>query len=270
METVTSQDGTRIAYDRAGSGPALILVGGATALRRYMGDFVTALAPHFTVFNYDRRGRGDSGDTQPYAVEREVEDIAALAAVGSANGAGGGRAYLFGWSSGAVLALEAASRLPGRIRKLALYEPPFILDGSRPPVPADYVPHLNELIGAGKRAEAVEYFFKDAMLLPPEMLAGMQASPMWSDLLSVSHTIAYDGLVMGDTMRGRPLDTTRWAGASLPVLVVTGGASPAFFHTAARALAAGLPHAEHLVLPGQTHGVEPAALAPALVEFFHD
>jgi pimeloyl-ACP methyl ester carboxylesterase len=215
------------------------------------------------VLNYDRRGRGDSGDTLPYAVQREVEDIQALAE------SAGGSANLVGWSSGAVLALEAACRLPGRIQKLAMYEPPFIVDGSRPPVPADYVPHLTELNNAGKRAEAAEYFLTAAMLLPPEYIAGLKASPNWNDLLSVAHTIAYDGLVMGDSMRGKPLDTSRWAGANLPVLVITGGASPEFFHSAAKALVAGLPNARHSVLPGQSHGVEAAALAPLLVEFFH-
>jgi pimeloyl-ACP methyl ester carboxylesterase len=151
MKTVTSNDGTTIAYDQTGSGPAVILVGGALSERWAAADLAALLAPHFTVVNYDRRGRADSGDTTPYAVEREIEDLdAILRAVG-------GTASLFGKSSGAMLCLRSAARgLP--ITRLALYEPPLIVDDTRPPVPADYVPHLGELAPSGRRDEAVEYF----------------------------------------------------------------------------------------------------------------
>ncbi len=148
MRKAISRDGTAIAFDQSGQGSALILVAGATATRLDEAALSAHLAPHFTVFAYDRRGRGDSSDTAPYAVEREVEDIEAL--INEA----GGSAFVFGHSSGAVLALEAARLHPGKIEKLALYEPPFILDDSRPPVPQDYVPHLNELIAAGRRGRS--------------------------------------------------------------------------------------------------------------------
>src|SRR6266516_1541961 len=152
MRNVRSSDGTSIAFDRSGQGPALILVAGATATRAAEAAISAHLAPHFTVFAYDRRGRGDSGDTPPYAVELEVEDIETLITEA------GGSAFVFGHSSGAVLALEAARLLPSKITKLALYEPPFIIDDSRPPMPQDAAPHLMELISSGRRGEAVEYF----------------------------------------------------------------------------------------------------------------
>lgn len=214
------------------------------------------------MFNYDRRGRGDSGDTPPYAVEREVEDIEALTE------AGGGSARIYGLSSGAVLALEATSRLRAKIKKAALYEPPFIVDDSRPPIPGDYVQHLTERSSAGRRDEAAEYFLTVAMCLPAEYLAATKADPSWAQLTAVAHTLAYDGAIIGDTMSGRPLRTERWASAAAPTLVMGGGLSPDFFHAAAKALVAGLPHAQHRVLEGQSHGVAPEALAPVLEEFF--
>src|SRR5947209_14019816 len=183
MNKVISKDGTPIAFDRSGHGPALILVSPATATRSAAEGLSAHLAPHFTVLAYDRRGRGDSGDTPPYAVEREVEDIDVLITEA------GGSAFVFGHSSSAVLALEAARLLGGKIKKLAIYEPPFIIDDSRPPVPQDYVPHLNELIAAGRREEAVEYFMTDAMLVPAEMIAQMRNSPMWAQIEAVAHTI---------------------------------------------------------------------------------
>ena len=261
MRTVRSKDGTPIAFDQSGQGPTLILVNGATATRLAAVSLAAALVPHFTVFAYDRRGRGDSGDTLPYAVEREVEDIDALISEA------GGSACVFGHSSGAVLALEAARLLPNKIEKLALYEPPFIIDDSRPPVPSDYVAHLNELLAAGRRRETVEYFFSDAMRLPAEMLAQMQQSPMWPQLEAVAHTIPYDGTIMGDTMRGNPATLRKWAAVSVPTLVMVGGASPTFFHTGTRALAELLPHAQYRALAGQNHGPADDVLVPALQAF---
>src|SRR5438552_8556454 len=162
MRKVISRDGTPIAFDQSGQGPALILVAGATATRLSEASLATVLAPHFTVFAYDRRGRGESGDTAPYAVEREVEDLDAL--INEA----GGSAFVFGHSSGAVLALEAARLLPTKITKLAVYEPPFIVDDSRPPVPENYVTRLTELISSGRRGEAVEYYMTRALRVPVE------------------------------------------------------------------------------------------------------
>src|SRR5216684_21717 len=233
MKKVQSADGTTIAFDQLGMGPAVILVGGALE-QRAMDSETAQLAPllaqHFTVFHYDRRGRGDSSDTLPYAVEREVEDIEAL--INEA----GGSAFVFGHSSGAVLALEAARLLPIKITKLAVYEPPFIIDDSRPPVPQDYVAHLNELIAAGRRSEAVEYFMTDAMLVPAEMVTQMRNTPMWPQLEPVAHTIPYDGTIRGDTMSGNPSTLRKWASVTVPTLVIVGGASPAFFHNGTQAL----------------------------------
>lgn len=262
MRKVTSKDGTPIAFDQSGQGPAIILVAGATATRLAEVPLAAALAPHFTVFSYDRRGRGDSGDTAPYAVEREVEDIDALITEA------GGLAFVFGHSSGAVLSLEAARLLGGRIEKLAMYEPPFIIDNSRPPVPQDYVPHLNELIAAGRRSEAVEYFMTDAILVPAEMVAQMRNSPMWPQIEAVAHTIPYDCTIMGDTMSGNPSTLRKWASVTVPTLVMVGGASPAFFHHGAQTLVDILPNAKSRVLAGQDHGPADEVLTPALVEFF--
>lgn len=264
MNTVTSRDGTPIAFDRFGEGPALILVGGASSQRKDATPMAEYLAPklHFTIYSYDRRGRGDSGDTPPYAVEREVEDIAALIADA------GGSAYVFGHSSGAVLALEAARLLGDAIPKLALYEPPFIVDDSRPPVPSDYVEHLNELIAAGRRGDALEYMMVRAVGMPAEMVAAMRSDPMWPGLEAVAHTLAYDGTIMGDTMRGNPAPLKRWTSVTTPTLVMDGGESPAFMHNGAQALVDVLPNAQRQTLAGQTHGAAPEVLAPVLEEFF--
>ncbi|HOA25450.1 MAG TPA: alpha/beta hydrolase [Aggregatilineales bacterium] len=278
MSTVTSRDGTIIGYDRIGEGPPLILVGGALAMRPSTGEnpFARLLSERFTVIDYDRRGRGESTDTPPYAVEREVEDIEALI------DATGGTAFVHGFSSGAVLALEAASRLADKVARLSLYEPPLILDDSRPPLPADYVERLNAAIADGQPGTAVEIFMVDAVGIPREFVAGMRNAPpaaapaddeamqppSWSDLEKVAHTLAYDGLIVREFMQGKPLPAGQWASVTAPTLVITGGDSEPFFHTAAKAIVSNLPHAEHRVLPGQTHAVAPAALVPVLIEFF--
>ncbi len=262
MRTVISKDSTPIAFDQSGQGPAIILVAPATATRLDQASLAAALAPQFTVFAYDRRGRGDSGDTTPYAVEREVEDIDALITEA------GGSAYVFGHSSGAVLGLEAARLLESRIKKLAMYEPPFIIDDSRPPMPQDYVPHLNKLIAAGRRGEAVEYFMTNMMLMPAGMVAQIRSTPMWPQIEVVAHTIPYDGTIMGDTMSGNPATLRKWASVTTPTLVMVGGASPAFFHNGAQALVDILPNAKLDVLAGQDHGPADGVLAPVLVEFF--
>jgi pimeloyl-ACP methyl ester carboxylesterase len=267
MRKVISKDGTAIAFDKTGHGPVVILVGGALGVRSHpmFSQLVELLSGQFTVFNYDRRGRGDSGDTPPYAVTREVEDIEAL--IDEA----GGSANVYGISSGAVLALEAASKLPHKVKKLALYEPPFIIDDSRPPVPKDYVEQLNAAIAAGRPDSAVEIFMTKALLIPDEYVAPMRADPSWREMEKVAHTLAYDGIIMGNAMSGKPLPAERvkqWAKAAMPTLVMTGGNSEAFFHSGAKALVAGLPNAKHRVLEGQDHAVSSEALAPVLVEFF--
>jgi pimeloyl-ACP methyl ester carboxylesterase len=198
--SVRSADGTRIVFDVTGHGSPLVLVGAAMqyrALESSQSELAEALAPRFTVYVYDRRGRGESGDTPPYAVERELEDLEAVI------GAAGGTAHVMGGSSGAVLSLRAAAH-GLMIGRLALYEPPFIVDDSRPPVPSDeYVGRLDELIAAGRRRQAVEYFLTFAVRVPPEMLGEMRRTPIWPAMESVAHTLAYDGRIMGETMSGR-------------------------------------------------------------------
>jgi pimeloyl-ACP methyl ester carboxylesterase len=261
VHTVTSGDGTTIAFDRSGEGPALILVGGALATRRAAVPLAEALAPHFTVFGYDRRGRGDSGDTAPYAVEREVEDIAAL--IDEA----GGSAFVFGHSSGAVLALHAAARGLA-IPKLALHEPPFIVDDSRPPLLKDYVSRLDELLASGRRGDAVEYMMTRGVGTPAEAVAQMRQDAMWPALEAVAHTLAYDFTIMGDTVSGSPLPLRRWAAVTVPTLVMDGGASPAYLRNGVQALVDVLPNARRQTLEGQTHGVAPEVLVPVLRQFF--
>lgn len=278
MQRVFSQDGTQIAYDVAGDGPALILVGGALSFRGFEGarEMLALLAPRFTVINFDRRGRGDSGDTLPYAVEREVEDIEALI------DAAGGTAYLYGTSSGAVLALEAASRLPDKVRSLLMYEPPLILDDRHPPVTADYVQRLERAVAEGRRGDAVALFMTEAVGVPEQVVAAMrygdpndiggngngQTPPEWAGLEKVAHTLLYDQAVAGPTMRGESSLPARWAQATMPVLVVVGSKSAPFFHSGAQTLVEHLPNAQYRVLEGQDHAVAPAAISRLIAGFF--
>jgi len=256
MNRVTSSDGTTIAFDRLGEGPAVILVCGASTDRMANATLATLLSPHFTVFNYDRRGRGDSGDTAPYAVEREVEDIGAVIE------AAGGSAFLYGTSSGAALALEAAASGLA-VRKLALWEPPFILDESRRP-PADLVERYDEMIAAGRRGDAVEYFMSKVVGLPPEFVAYARTQPFWQAQEALAHTLAYDATVMGDYS----LPVERAAAVTIPTLVIADGMSFPFIRETARAPAEVFPDGRHRTLEGQEHNVDPAVLAPVLMEFF--
>ena len=261
MNTATSKDGTTIAFGTSGEGPPLIVVGGALSDRRAAATLAQLLAPSFTVYAYDRRGRGDSGDTPPYAVEREVEDLQAL--VDHA----GGTVFALGHSSGAVLALEAALETRG-ITKLVLYEPPFIVDDSRPPVPGDFVEHLKELIATGRPGEAVEYFMTEGVGAPAETIPSMRESPFWPSLEALAHTLWYDVVIMGDNMVGKPLTAERWSSVTIPTLVIDGGASPPSLRNAAQQLADLLPNGRRLTMEGQTHEVDPALLAPVLTELF--
>jgi pimeloyl-ACP methyl ester carboxylesterase len=263
MEAARSKDGTTIAFDRSGGGPSVVLIGGALSDRAAAVELVEELSPRFTVIAYDRRGRGDSEDTPPYSVDREVEDVEALIV------AAGGRAHVFGHSSGAVLALETARAFRDRITSLALYEPPFIVDDSRPPLPAEHVTRLERLVSAGRRGDAVEYFLRTGPRVPPEVVAGMRGEPFWPSLESVAHTLAYDGTIMGDTMGGSPDPLRRWASVEAPTLVMDGGASPGWQRNAVRALVAVIPGARHRTLEGQGHGPDSKVLAPALEAFFN-
>ena len=266
VRTVKSKDGTAIAFEKSGSGPVVILVSGALSDRRGGAGLAAQLARHFTVINYDRRGRGDSGDTPPYAVAREVEDIEAL--IDHA----GGSAHLFGASSGAALALEAASRLPGKVKRAALFEPPFVSDDSRAPMPADLATRLEGMLASGRRGDAVDYFMTNAVLVPPEVVAQMRGSPMWPAAEKLAHTLPYDMAVMGDTLFGKPLPADRWKSARMPVLVLDGGKSGAWLRNSARSLSEVLPGAKLRTLEGQDHSapsMAPQVLAPVLIDFFN-
>jgi pimeloyl-ACP methyl ester carboxylesterase len=262
MRKAVSKDGTRIAFDRSGQGPALILVGGALSQRSDNGPLVELLAKRFTVFSYDRRGRGDSGDTAPYAVQREVEDIDAL--INEA----GGEVFVYGKSSGAVLALEASNTLAAKIRKLALYEPPLIVDDGRPPPPEGYAKQLDTLIAEGRPGDAIEYFMTKVVGMPAEAVAPMRKAPAWPKMEAMAHTLAYDVAIAGDTMSGKPLPAERWVSATAPTLVMDGGASPEWMRRGAAALTGVLPNAQHRTLADQTHEVKPEVIAPALEQFF--
>ncbi len=259
----SSLDGTDIAYENFGSGPAVVLVSPAGADRSFGTQTAALMAQDFTAITYDRRGRGESSDTAPYAVEREIEDLGAVI------DAAGGSACVAGGSSGAVLALRgAAAGLT--IRKLALYEPPFILDESRPPLPSDYVAQLDARITAGKRAEAVEYYLTVALGIPADMLAQMRELDYWPQMETLAHTLAYDGRIIGDTMSGKPGVLKQWHAMRVPTLVMDGGESPSSLRAAAEKLSHILPNARYMTLPGQTHGVEAEPLADALTKFFAD
>ena len=218
------------------------------------------LAPHFTVFTYDRRGRGESGDTRPYAVQREIEDIEALA------GEAGGEVFVWGISSGAFLALEAAKKTRS-IRKLALYEAPFIVDDSRPTTEDDWL-RIRDAITAGDRGAAVRLFLK-SVGVPAVVIAVMRWMPIWPKLEAVAETLPYDGALVENDQKGKALTASRWASVTIPTLVMDGAKSPQWMRNGTLALAKILPKAQYRTLPGQTHNVNAKALAPALIAFFN-
>lgn len=213
-----------------------------------------------TVYNYDRRGRGDSTDTAPYAVQREIEDLATVRA------AVDGPAAVFGGSSGAMLALEAAAAGLDAER-LVLWEPPCVVDDSRPPIPSGFAGELAAMIAAGRRGDAIEAYTVRGALLPVEAIAGLRQSPMWAATEALAQTLVHDAAIMDGAMAGRPLTGDRWLRATTPVLVLSGGASPRWMAAGAAQVAEVLPDARLRVLAGQAHNVEPQALAPALLEF---
>lgn len=264
MKTTRSSDGTTIAYDTAGTGPRLVLVDGALCTRRIGPGkgLARLLAEHFTVINYDRRGRGDSGDAVEYAIEREVEDLEAVIETA------GGNAFVFGQSSGAVLALHAAARLP-QITGLAVYEAPFIVDDTRAPTGPEYHEKVTELLARGKRGPAVRLFL-ELVGLPAVLVAGMRLTPLWPRLKAVANTLPYDSLITVEHQQGQPLSPDRWAPVRQRTLVLCGGDSDAWMRNAMQALADTLPHATHRMLDGQTHNLRPKIVAPELVRFFRD
>jgi pimeloyl-ACP methyl ester carboxylesterase len=266
MNTVRSADGTTIAYTRVGQGPPLILVDGALCSRSFgpMPKLAERLTSHFTVFTYDRRGRGESGNTgnstAPYEPDREVEDLEALVALA------GETVYVYGTSSGAALALEAAKHIRS-ITKLAVYEPPFIVDDTRPPLPEDYLRRLKTLVTSGQNGDAIKMFMR-FVGTPAFFTAIMPLTPFWGKLKAVAPTLPYDITILHDHQQGMPLTPEEWAAIKAPTLVAAGGKSPAWMTNGTRALASALPDATYRTLPGQNHMVKAQAIAPVLTEFF--
>jgi pimeloyl-ACP methyl ester carboxylesterase len=251
MQTVKSADGTTIAFDQSGNGPALILVAAAFNDRSSTKTLAAGLGSAFTVYEYDRRGRGDSGDTPAYAVEREVEDLAALVVEA------GGSAFLFGHSSGAALALEAsAAGVP--VRKLAVYEPPYT-EGPT----AEFAAELAELVKAGRRAEATERFLA-LVGTPAQVIDQMKGAPYWSQMESFAPTLPYEVTLCN----GGAVPVDRLSKITAPTLVLAGGASPPWAAECARTVASSIPGGEQLVLEGQGHGAADDVLIPVLTKFF--
>jgi pimeloyl-ACP methyl ester carboxylesterase len=262
MPTTRSKDGTLIAFEEQGQGPSLLLVDGALCHRAVgpMKEIAALLSKDFTVYIYDRRGRGESGDTAPWAIDREVEDIEALIREA------GGSACVMGISSGAALALEAARR-GAQIRRLALYEAPFVVDREYPPIGIDYLPTLKSLVADDKRGAAVKHFMR-RVGVPRLMLGVMPLMPMWKKLTAVAPTLVYDISIVEPFQQGRPLPADRWSGMTMPALVIDGSKSPAWIRSGMRALASAVPGARYQTLPGQTHMVKAPVLAPVLAGFF--
>lgn len=268
MKKVNSKDGTSIAYDQTGQGPMVILVSGAFSYRKYSGAIQLAklLAPHFTVINYDRRGRGDSTDTQPYLVEREVEDLKAL--IDTA----GGSAYVWGLSSGAALALRAAAN-GLNITKLAVHEPPFIVEVNDRRPPVDFIAHVTDLIAADRRGEAIKYFMVEGMGAPGFVIPLMRLMPgVWPRLMAVANTLPYDAKLLEGYASGKPLSGKEWTSVTMPTLVMAGSESPVLFHHAAEALTKALPNARLLLKKGlgHTRSLSPEIIAPVLIDFFEN
>ncbi len=259
---VVSGDGTRIAYTRRGHGAPVILVDGALCSESMgpMPKLAELLADRFTVFTYNRRGRGPSGDVLPYAVEREVEDLEAMIAEA------GAAANVFGHSSGAALALEAAKRI-STIEKLVLYEAPFIVDDRRDPLPRDFGGRLSVMVAADRRGDAVKAFMR-FVGVPRVFLALMPVTPMWSKLKAVAHTIPYDIVIVSPHQTGAPLPADEWTSVNVPTVVIDGGKSPAWMRAGNRALAKVVPGAEYRTLAGQTHMLKQRVAAPVLAEIF--
>ncbi|MFF0447200.1 alpha/beta fold hydrolase [Streptomyces sp. NPDC004609] len=256
LHKARSDDGTVIAYERRGEGPSVVLVSGALCTAATEAPLASLLASRFTVFTYDRRGRGGSGDTAPYAVEREIEDLAVV--IDEA----GGSARVHGMSSGGVLALRAsAAGLP--ITQLSLYEPPFDPAARSGTQPTPYGERLRDALAADKRGDALALFLGETGM-PAEMLAGMRQSPVWAALEAVAHTLGYDHEVMGD----RALPACLLHEVPMRTMVIDGGSSPSWMRESARLAADALPRGCHRTLTGQTHEVAPHVLAPVLEEFF--
>jgi pimeloyl-ACP methyl ester carboxylesterase len=260
MNTLSSPDGTTIAYHHCGEGPALILVDGALTVHSSgSGELARLLAPHFTVYGFDRRGRGASGDTPPYAVDREIDDIEAL--IDHA----GGPAFLYGHSSGGPLAMRAAIRLGGKVTKIAMYEPPYNNDPGAQEPWSRYLRQLSQALAEGRRGDAVALFLR-FVGTPAERVEAMRRAPSWPGMEAVAPTLAYDHAAI----MGEPWSVPAGLASRVPVpaLVMAGDAGLPFMPGAARALSQAIPRGELRTLAGQAHEVMPEVLAPVLVEFF--
>ncbi|MEQ1770511.1 MAG: alpha/beta hydrolase [Devosia sp.] len=262
MPFVTSKDGTQIGYSVIGSGPAIVLVDGAMCWRD-MGPstpLAAELKDRFTVYTYDRRGRGESGDTKPYSTQREVEDVAAVIA------AAGGTVAIYAISSGVALALEAANSLPG-ITSMVLYEAPMFTDGTRKPVPGDYVQRMEQLVASGDNAGAVKHFMQNGIGIPWFGLLMMQLFGMFKKMAPVGPTLPYDTAFVYPFWTYKPLPANRWPNVTVPVLTMGGSKSDEWMQNAQKAIAANLPNARHETLQGQNHMVAATAIAPRIKEF---
>lgn len=261
MDSVSSRDGTSIAYDMAGAGPALILVDGALTVHSSGGksELARLLAPRFTVYGYDRRGRGNSGDTLPYAVDREIDDIEAL--IDHA----GGLAALYGHSSGGPLAMLAAIRLGSKVSKIAMYEAPYNNDPHAAQSWSQYLRQLGEALAENRRGDAVALFMR-FVGTPAEQVEDMRRAPFWPGMEAIAPTLAYDHAeILGEPWS---VPTGLAARVSVPALVMSGDAGLPFMPDAARGLSQAIPQGQQKILEGQTHAVSPAVLAPVLAGFF--
>ena len=262
MNMLTSPDGTTIAYDQQGDGQALILVNGALTVHSAGSgaELAKLLAPHFTVYGFDRRGRGASGDTLPYAVNREIDDIEALI-----DCAGGTQAFLYGHSSGGPLAMRAAIRLGSKVSKIAMYEPPYNNDPGAQESWSQYLRQLREALAEGRRGDAVALFMR-FVGMPAGQIEGMRRAPFWPAMEAVAPTLAYDhAAILGEPWSA---PTKLAARVSVAALVMAGDASLPFMPGTARVLSQAIPRGQLRMLEGQPHEVSPGVLAPVLVEFF--
>ena len=259
MPTTTSADGTVIAYDRLGEGPPVIVVGGALCDRSLTAGLATELAGHRTVLNFDRRGRGASGDTPPYAVAREIEDVGALLA------AAGGSAAIYGHSSGAALGLHAAAAgLP--VERLVMHEAPYAPPGGMADAARAEAAELEGLLADGRRADAVARFL-EMTGMPADAVAAARDEPWFAGMEAMAHTLLYDSQVMGDAERGGTIPEALADAVGVPVLVLSGDAGPDWFLEIGERLATLLPDGRHEVLAGQEHVVPPEVLVPVLLRF---
>ena len=262
VEKVISKDGTPIAVDRLGSGPALILVDGAMCSRSFgpMPPLAKELASICTVYHYDRRGRGASGNGDAYDVQREIEDLDAVLQYA------GGQAMVFGISSGAALAGEAVRQLRG-IRRLAVFEAPYVIDHTHAPLPPTFIAETRALVVSGDRSGAVKKFMR-YVGTPSLMVVVMSLLPFWKKLTAIAHTLSNDLEIIAPHHQAQPFPDGKWSMVTIPVLVMAGGKSPAYMQNAMKAWANAFPNAVHQTLPGQTHMVKQEVLAPALINFF--